>query len=56
MKTTINFLAAILSNFAGITNGATMKYSLQPLPSYWAMTPAKMLMNNNANTNCNSRY
>jgi len=51
MKTTINFLAATWRNFAGINSGATMKYNLQPLPSYWTMTPASRLMNKHTNAN-----
>ena len=44
MKTTIHLLLTgqlivLLQQAFGKYNGATLKYSFQPLPSYWAMVP-----------------
>jgi hypothetical protein len=51
MKTMISLLVSALQQALGIHTEAKMKYSFQPLPSYWTMTPADKLMKGHTNIN-----
>lgn len=59
MKTTINLIltgqfTALLQQLFGGLNGAAPKYSFQPLPSYWAMTPASRVAGEHINKRLNN--
>ncbi len=56
MKTTINFLmsgqlAEALKQVFDMYGSLVTKYHFQPVPSYWTMTPAGRLMNDQSKRN-----